>query len=156
MTFFQRIISTHPSGAVIIIRLMVGAVFLTEGLQKFLFPEEVGAGRFARIGIPNPEAMGPFVGVVETICGTLILLGLFTRAAVVPLIIIMLVALVSTKLPILLGQGFWGFSLRKVPYYGFWGMAHEARTDWSMLLGSIFLFIVGAGSLSIDRHISRR
>ncbi len=156
MTFFQRIISTHASGAVIIIRLMVGAVFLTEGLQKFLFPEEVGAGRFARIGIPNPEAMGPFVGVVETICGTLILLGLFTRAAVVPLIIIMLVALVSTKLPILLGQGFWGFSLRKVPYYGFWGMAHEARTDWSMLLGSIFLFIVGAGSLSIDRHISRR
>src|SRR5688500_9833600 len=89
--------------------------------------------------------MGPFVGVVEIVCGALILLGLFTRLAAIPLIINMLVAILSTKIPILLGYGFWGFSLRSVPYGGFWGMAHEARTDWSMLLGSIFLLIVGAG-----------
>ncbi|HUE83226.1 MAG TPA: DoxX family protein [Pyrinomonadaceae bacterium] len=156
MTFFEKLISTQASSAVILIRLMVGSVFLVEGIQKFLFPGEVGAGRFARIGIPNPEMMGPFVGAVETVCGTLVLMGLFTRLAVVPLIIIMLVAIVATKVPILIGEGFWGFSLRKVPYYGFWGMAHEARTDWSMLLGSTFLFVVGGGSLSLDAILSKR
>ena len=140
----------------ILIRLMVGAVFLTEGFQKFLFPGEVGASRFARIGIPNPEVMAPFVGVVEIVCGTFLLLGLLTRLAAIPLIIIMLVAILSTKIPILLGHSFWGFSLRNVPYGGFWGMAHEARTDFSMLLGSIFLLIVGAGSLSIDRYLLRK
>ena len=67
-----------------------------------------------------------------------------------------LVAILSTKIPILLGYGFWGFSLRSVAYGGFWGMAHEARTDWSMLLGSIFLLVVGAGSWSLDRHLLSR
>jgi putative oxidoreductase len=150
MTLFQNIISTNAPASVILVRLMVGAVFLTEGIQKFLFPAEVGAARFAKIGIPNPEVMAPFVGVVEIVCGTLLLLGLLTRMAAIPLIINMLVAILSTKIPILLGHGFWGFSLRSVPYGGFWGMAHEARTDFSMLLGSIFLLIVGAGALSLD------
>jgi putative oxidoreductase len=150
MTLFQKIITTNAPASVILIRLMVGAVFLTEGIQKFLFPAEVGAARFAKIGIPNPEVMAPFVGVVEIVGGTLLLLGLLTRLAAIPLIINMLVAILSTKIPILLGHGFWGFSLRSVPYGGFWGMAHEARTDFSMLLGSIFLLIVGAGALSLD------
>ena len=154
MTLFQRISSTNAPASVILIRLIVGAVFLTEGIQKFLFPAEVGAGRFAKIGIPSPEVMGPFVGVVETVCGTLILLGLLTRMAAIPLIINMLVAILSTKIPILLGYGFWGFSLRQLPYYGFWGMAHEMRTDWAMLLGSIFLLIVGAGAWSLDDRLS--
>jgi uncharacterized membrane protein YphA (DoxX/SURF4 family) len=156
MTLFQKIISTNAPASVILIRLVVGAVFLTEGIQKFLYPAEVGAGRFAKIGIPNPDVMGPFVGVVETVCGVLILLGLLTRLAAVPLIINMLVAIVSTKVPILLGHGFWGFSLRQLPYYGFWGMAHEARTDWAMLLGSVFLLIVGAGAWSIDARLASR
>jgi putative oxidoreductase len=72
------------------------------------------------------------------------------------LIIDMLVAILSTKIPILLGSGFWGFSLRNLPYYGFWGMAHEARTDFAMLLGSIFLLIVGAGSWSLDASLRRK
>ena len=153
MTFFQKIIITNAPASVILIRLMVGAVFLTEGIQKFLFPAEVGAARFAKIGIPNPEVMAPFVGVVEIVCGTLLLLGLLTRLAAIPLIINMLVAILSTKIPILLRHGFWGFSLRSLPYGGFWGMAHEARTDFSMLLGSIFLLIVGAGALSLDARL---
>jgi uncharacterized membrane protein YphA (DoxX/SURF4 family) len=118
-----------------------------------MFPGEVGAGRFAKIGIPSPDVMGPFVGVVEIVCGALILIGLLTRLAAIPLIIDMLVAIVSTKIPILLGYGFWGFSLRNVPYYGFWGMVHESRTDFSMLLGSIFLLIVGAGAWSLDARL---
>ena len=153
MPFFYKLMRTNAPSSVILIRLTVGAVFLSEGIQKFLFPDEVGAGRFAKIGIPSPEVMGPFVGVVEAVCGALILLGLLTRLAAIPLIIDMLVAILSTKIPILLGHGFWGFSLRNLPYYGLWGMAHEARTDWSMLLGSIFLLIVGAGSLSLDRRL---
>ena len=150
----NKILQTNASGSVILIRLVVGGIFLSEGVQKFLYPAENGAGRFAKIGIPSPDVMGPFVGVVEIVCGALILIGFLTRLAAIPLIINMLVAILSTKIPILLGQGFWGFSLRNLPYYGFWGMAHEARTDFSMLLGSVFLLIVGAGALSIDAKLT--
>jgi len=156
MTLFERITLTDAPAATLLIRLIVGAIFLSEGIQKFLFADENGIGRFAKIGIPNPELTAPFVGVVEIVCGALILLGLLTRLAAVPLIINMLVAIVSTKIPILLGYEFWGFSLRKVSYYGFWGMAHEARTDFAMLLGSIFLLIVGAGKLSVDARLARQ
>jgi putative oxidoreductase len=141
----RRLMETNAPRSVILIRIIVGAVFLSEGIQKFLYPAENAAGRFAKIGIPSPDVMGPFVGVVEVVCGALILIGFLTRLAAIPLIIDMLVAILSTKIPILLGHGFWGFSLRTLPYYGFWGMAHEARTDFAMLLGSIFLLIVGAG-----------
>jgi putative oxidoreductase len=153
MMIYQKIFQTYGPAAVILIRLMVGGVFLAEGIQKFLFPNEVGAGRFAKIRIPAPDVLAPFVGVVEIVCGALILLGLVTRLAAIPLIIDMLVAILSTKIPILLGHGFWGFSLRSLPYYGFWGLMHEARTDLSMLLGALFLLIVGGGSLSLDARI---
>lgn len=155
-TVFEPVITTNAPAATLLIRLAVGSVFLSEGIQKFHFPEEVGAGRFAKIGIPNPDVVAPFVGAVEIVCGTLLILGLLTRFAALPLIIVMLVAIVSTKIPILLGYEFLGFSLRKVPYYGFWGMMHEARTDLAMLLGSIFLLIVGAGRLSIDAYLSEQ
>lgn len=155
MKAYQRIIETRAPAVVILIRLMVGGIFLSEGIQKFLFAEENGAGRFAKIGIPSPDIMAPFVGVVEIVCGALILLGLLTRLAAIPLIIDMVVAIISTKIPILLGYGFWGFSLRNLPYYGFWGMAHEARTDFSMLLGSLFLLIVGAGAWSVDYRLMK-
>ena len=84
------------------------------------------------IGLPAPELLANFVGVVEIVCGALILLGLLTRLAAIPLIIDMLVAIVTTKLQILLGHGFWGLALRDLSHYGFWSMAHESRTDWAM------------------------
>jgi len=130
-------------------------VFLSEGIQKFLFPNDLGVGRFIKIGIPAPQVMAPFVGLIELVCGTLIILGLLTRLVAVPLIIDISVAILSTKTPILLGHGFWRFSLSKLPSYGFWSMAHEARVDYAMLLGSIFLLIVGAGAWSIDAGLSR-
>jgi len=147
----------HPAAprATILIRLMVGAVFLTEGLQKFLFPAEVGAGRFTRIGIPDAELLGPLVGAIESVCGALVLLGLFTRAAVLPLLGVMAVAFVTTKLPILLGHDLGPFHVRKLPYYGLWGFAHETRTDFAMVLGSIFLLLVGAGPWSLDERRTR-
>ena len=136
-------LETKAPAAVILIRIMVGAVFLSEGIQKFLFPAIRGAGRFIKIGIPTPEILGPFVGGVEIVFGALLLLGLLTRFAAIPLIINMLVAIATTKIPILLEKGFWE-------------MAHEARTDFCMLLGSLFLLLVGAGVWSVDHKLSRR
>lgn len=124
-----------------LVRLMVGSVFLSEGIQKFLFADSLGVGRFTKIGIPAPAVMAPFVGVVEIVCGCLVLAGLFTRIAAIPLIINMLVAISTTKIPILLEKGFWS-------------MAHESRTDWSMLIGSIVLLLVGAGGWSMDAMVS--
>ena len=118
----------------------MGAVFLSEGIQKFLFPNDLGVGRFVKIGIPAPQVMAPFVGVVEIVCGALIILGLLTRFAAIALIIDMLVAISTTKIPIMLKSGFWA-------------MAHESRTDYAMLLGAVFLLIVGAGRASMDARI---
>jgi putative oxidoreductase len=148
--------STRAPAAVVLIRVMVGMVFLTEGVQKFLYADELGAGRFVKIGIPAPEVMGPFVGVVEIVCGGLLILGLLTRLAAIPLIINISVAILSTKIPMLLGQGFCGFALAKLPRYGFLSMMHEARTDFSMLLGLLFLLIVGAGGWSVDAWFMRK
>jgi uncharacterized membrane protein YphA (DoxX/SURF4 family) len=151
---FRRLLETHAPTAVFLIRLMVGMVFMSEGIQKFLYPARLGAGRFATIGIPTPEIMGPFVAYVETICGACVLLGLLTRLTALPLLIDISVAIVSTKLPILLGRGVWGFQRPRLESYGLWSMLHEARTDFSMWLALVFLLIVGAGAWSIDRRIA--
>lgn len=139
----DRLTHTRIELSTLLIRLMVGAVFLSEGIQKFLFAEEVGSGRFAKIGLPFPEILGPFVGTTEIIAGTLLLLGLFTRLAAIPTLVIMLVAISVTKIDIGLEQGVWE-------------MLHASRTDWSMLIGSIFLLIRGGGMASVDLQINKR
>ncbi len=152
----SMIFATRAPGWSILIRLVVGlVVFFPEGIQKLVFPEILGAGRFANIGIPFPQIMGPFVGIVETICGALVILGLLTRLAAIPLIVIMIVAIVSTKVPILLGHELWIFHLPKLARYGFWSMMHEARDDFGMLLGSLYLLIEGGGKWSLDALLSR-
>ena len=144
----KRLLATNAPSATILIRIVVGGVFLTEGIQKFLYPAQLAAGRFAKIGIPFPEIMGTFVGGVEVICGALVILGLLTRLAAILLLINISVAILSTKIPVLLGYGFWGFSLPKLPRYGFLSMTHEARADLAMWFGLLFLLIVGAGKKS--------
>src|SRR5881296_2486582 len=147
----RRLFSTNAPAATVLVRLLTGSVFLSDGIQKFLYPTELAAGRFAKIGIPAPQIMGPFVGACELVCGALLIIGLLTRLAAIVLLIDISVAIVSTKIPVLLGHGFWGFSLMKLPRYGLWSMMHEARTDFSMWLGLLFLIIVGAGrKLSFD------
>jgi putative oxidoreductase len=153
---WREILDADAPRAVALIRAAVGVVFASEGIQKFLYPDALGAGRFAKIGIPAPEVMGPVVGAVELVCGSLILAGLVTRLAAVPLIIDMLVAIASTKVPILLGQGYWLFAKPSTSKLGLWSMLHEARTDLSMLLGSLFLLVVGAGAWSLDAIARRR
>lgn len=140
---FGKLLHTNAPSAVLVIRLLVGAVFLLEGIKKFLFVDQWGAGRFARIGIPAPQFLGPLVGVVEIVCGLLLLAGLLTRIASIFLIIDISVAIASTKIAILLKNGFWP-------------MEAEARTDYSMLLGLVFLLIVGAGTWSLDAWLSSR
>jgi len=134
---------------------MVGPVFLFEGLQKFLYPAIRGAGRFEQMGFPAPEFFGYFVGSLELACGLLILLGLLTRLAAIPTAIIMTVAIVTTKVPVLLGHGFGPFGVRDAPVYGFLSMVHEMRTDWAMLLGSVILILGGAGAWSLDAWRAR-
>lgn len=133
----KKLLSTDNSQTTILIRLMTGAVFLSEGIQKYLYPMALGPGRFEKIGLPAPEFLGYFVATFEIICGLMILLGLLTRFASMPLIIIMTVAIATTKTDFLINDGFWK-------------MMHESRTDWSMLLGSIFLLIRGGGRWSFD------
>jgi len=147
---------TSESGWTILVRLLVGlVVFFPEGIQKLAYPALLGAGRFTKIGIPFPDLMGPFVGVVETVCGALIIVGLLTRLAAVPLIIIMIVALISTKLPILLGRDVGMFHLSAdMKRTGFWSAMHESRADLTMLLGCIYLLIVGAGKWSLDHRMA--
>ena len=137
MTLRDNSSPTPAPAAVVLIRLLVGAVFLSEGIQKFLFPAALGVGRFMTIGIPAPELLAPFVGLVEIACGSLLIIGLATRLAAVPLLVDIVVAIATTKVPMLFKSGFWA-------------TAHEARTDYSMLLGLVFLLVVGGGPWSLD------
>jgi len=131
---------TDTAKTTILIRLMVGAVFLSEGIQKFLFPALRGAGRFEKIGFPSPEFLGSFVGLFEILAGLLILAGLFTRLGALITLVIMLVAFATTKSAVLRQEGIWE-------------MLHGSRTDWAMLLGSLFLIFKGGGAYSADRKI---
>jgi putative oxidoreductase len=140
---WAKILRTDAPAAAIVLRFLVGLVFFLEGTKKFLFATQWGAGRFARIGIPHPQLMGPFVGAVEIICGFLLLIGLLTRLASLLLLIDIFVAILTTKIPLLLRSGFWP-------------MEAEARTDYAMLLGLIFLLIVGAGSVSLDHRFAKK
>jgi uncharacterized membrane protein YphA (DoxX/SURF4 family) len=129
--------------ATLLIRILVGWVFLSEGIQKFLFPDSLGVGRFEKSGIPSPEVMAPFVGVVEIVCGSLLLIGFVTRLATIPLLVDIAVAIYSTKIVTFAKNGFWG-------------TLHEGRTDVSMLLGLVFLLLVGAGAWSLDAGLVER
>jgi putative oxidoreductase len=138
----QTLTRSAAPAATILIRILTGAVFFSEGIQKFLFPDALGVGRFAKIGIPEPAMMAPFVGVVEIVFGAFLLLGFLTRLSALPLLIDISVAIATTKVPMLLDKGFWA-------------AAHEARTDVCMLLGLIFLLLVGAGPWSVDSSLFR-
>jgi putative oxidoreductase len=129
--------------AALLVRVMVGWVFFSEGIQKFLYPAALGVGRFSKIGIPLPGTMAPFVGLVEIVCGALLLVGLGTGLAVWPLLIDIVVAIATTKVPMLGKQGFWA-------------AIHEGRTDLCMVLGLLAVWQLGAGAYSLDALVRRR
>ncbi len=136
----HKIFKINQIPGYMLIRLILGYVFLVAGLQKFVFPDEMGPGRFIEMGFPAPEFTAYFVGFFETLGGLLILIGLASRLAAIPLAITMVVAIITTKIP-QLADGFWTF-------------AHAARLDISMLLTSIFVIYNGSGRNSVDEKYS--
>lgn len=136
------ILNTVNDNKVILIRLIVGLVFLSEGIQKYLFPELLGTGRFLQIGFTHPGFWAYFTGTFEIICAACILTGLFVRLATIPLIIIMFMAFITTKWPILITKGFWA-------------MTHEYRTDFALTILLVYLLISGAGNWSLDRNLNK-
>lgn len=148
-TLFDWILDADSHRANLVVRLLVGLVFLPEGVKKFLFPEQWGAGRFERIGFPAPEAMAYFVGGVEVVFGLMLLAGLLTRLATIPLIIDISVAIATTKIPL-----FWRATAVSTKI-GFWSMQAESRTDFAMLMGLLFLLFAGGGLLSLDARLNR-
>lgn len=143
MKFLNSLMKTDSDRATILIRFIVGYIFITEGIQKFVYSDSLGVGRFIKIGIPYPEIMAPFVGGCEIIFGSFIFVGFLTRLATLPQIIIMLTALATTKLAVLSEKGLLTFS-------------HESRNDLLILFGLIFILIKGAGSLSVDYKLIKK
>lgn len=125
----------------ILVRLMVGAIFLIEGILKFTQPAELGVGRFTHIGLPFPGVLAPLVAVVEIVCGAALVLGVYAGDAALALLVVILVALVTTKVPILLGHPLGRFAPPQLGRYGFFAFMHEARTDLCMLLGTIAILV---------------
>ena len=138
--FINSLIYTVNDNGTLLVRLVVGLIFLTEGIQKYLFPELLGTGRFLKIGFSDPAFWAYFTGTFEIICGTFVLFGLLTRIVSIPLFIIMLTAFVTTKWPLLINKGFWV-------------MAHEYRTDFALTLLLIYLLIYGGGGWSVDSKL---
>ncbi len=134
--------TTNDLGATLIVRIVLGYVFLVAGLQKFIFPDDMGPGRFEEMGYSFPAFTAYFVGFFETAGAILILVGLATRFAAVPIIIIMLTAIVTTKFPILADDGFWSF-------------AHALRLDFSMLMCALFMWFAGADKRSVDARLMK-
>jgi putative oxidoreductase len=133
------IFNTNNIKGYILIRIILGYVFLVAGIQKFIFPDDIGPGRFAEMGFPIPEFTAYFVGFFEVLGGLLILIGFASRLAAVPLAVTMVVAIITTKFP-QLSEGFWTF-------------AHAARLDITMLLTSLFVIINGSDKNSVDQKI---
>jgi len=146
MNSLLRFFFNPPQGpaSIVLIRLAVGLIFLTQGILKYSDPN-MGVARFTRIGFPHPYFTAHFVGSFEILCGALVLLGLWTRAAAVPLLIVIATAITTTKVPELFRAS-----------QGFWYMVSDARTDFAMLCSLLFLISVGGGAWSLDARRGTR
>jgi putative oxidoreductase len=133
----------------ILIRVIVGVVFLTEGILKFVRPGELGVGRFAHIGLPWPHLLAPFVGAVEIAAGGALILNFFSGDAALLLLVVILTAIVTTKVPILLGHHLGPFGPPKLDHYGFLSFIHEARTDLAMLFGLVAIVLDSGMRISL-------
>ena len=138
----------------LVMRLMVGGVFLSEGILKFVYPNQ-GVGRFTKLGIPVPELTATFIGGLEIVGGIFLIAGLFTRVIAIPFIVEMVVAILTTKIALYLGTSPLPLP-PALPKVGFWAVMHETRSDYAQILTSIFLLVVGPGSWSIDALLRRR
>jgi putative oxidoreductase len=138
---------TAPRAA-LLVRLMAGGVFLSEGILKFVYPNQ-GVGRFTKLGLPFPEFTATFIGTLEVVGGLLLLCGLATRLFAVLFVVEMIVAIVTTKISLYFGTSPLPLP-PSPPRVGWWAVLHESRSDWAQLLTSCFLLIAGPGPWSLD------
>ena len=124
--------------SIFLIRLAAGLIFFTQGILKFTDPR-MGVDRFTRIGFPHPFFTAHFVGTIEIVCGLLLLLGLWTRAAALPLLIVITTAIATTKIPELFRAN-----------QGFWFMVSDACADFAMFCSLLFLILMGGGARPFD------
>jgi len=134
--------SSRSTLALLLLRCVPGLVFLTEGIQKFLFPASLGAGRFTKLGFSHAAFWSSFTGSFEIACGLLLIIGWLTRWATIPLLVVMAVVFVTTKWPEWIEKGFWIFT-------------HDYRTDFAMTLTLVAVFLLGAGGWSLDAKRGR-
>jgi putative oxidoreductase len=119
-------------------RLSVGLLFLSTGWGKVHSLDKV-TGFFLKLGIPAPGLNAVVVGYSELFCGALLVLGLFTRIATLPLIVSMVVAILTAKLPDIHGL----FDL-------------VGADEFTYLCVLMMLLIIGPGQLSLDALLVRR
>jgi putative oxidoreductase len=147
---------TPPDSAprsTILIRCMVGGVFLWEGILKFVYTNQ-GVGRFTKIGIPAPELMAPFIAVLEIVGGMLLISGFLTRLIAVPFVVEMVVAMLSTKVALYYGTS--PLPLPPAPpQIGAWAVLHEIRSDYAQIMSALYLLIAGPGPWSVDAMLAR-
>lgn len=142
LRFFLR--SGQGSASIVLVRLAVGLIFSTQGILKFIDPN-MGVVRFTKIGFPHPYFMAHFVGAFEMVCGLLVLLGLWTRLAAIPLLVVISTAIATTKIPEFFR-----------PSQGLWYMVSDARTDFAMFCCLLFLIASGGGNWSLDGACASR
>jgi uncharacterized membrane protein YphA (DoxX/SURF4 family) len=150
--FFTRPPTSGPKST-LVIRLMAGCVFLSEGLLKFAFANQ-GIGRFTKLGMPMPGLLAPAIALLEIGGGALLITGLGTRLLSAPFIIEMVVAILSTKISLFFGTS----PLPKPPappFTGWWAVLHESRSDYAQLLCCVFLLVSGPGPWSLDAVLQR-
>lgn len=135
------IFSTDSDNKIIVLRLLVGLVFISEGIQKFLFLEILGPGLFKELGFSNAFFWAYFTGSFEILCGSLVIAGFVTRIACLPLLVIMATAFFTTKLPTLATRGLWSF-------------LHLNSLDFVIDVLLILILLAGAGKWSIDHKYS--
>jgi putative oxidoreductase len=140
----------------ILIRVVVGLVFFTEGILKFTQPGEFGAGRFAHIGLPLPQFLAPIVGATEIVAGALMIFGFYAGDAAALLLIVILVAIFTTKVPILLGHHFGRFEPTRLGHYGVLSFLHESRTDLCMLFGCLAVLLDSGTQLGQKKRLFQR
>jgi len=139
---------------IILLRLMAGSVFLWEGILKFVYTNQ-GVGRFTKLGFPFPQPTANVVGLLEIVGGILLITGFLTRPIAIPFVIEMLVAMLSTKIALYMGNS--PLPLPPVPpQIGLWAVLHEIRSEYAQLMTTMFLLIAGPGRWSLDALLIRQ
>lgn len=158
MTLSERLLQTQlfqreVSPWAIILRIGVGLIFLTEGLNKFIHPSERGSGRFMELGFPAPELVANAIGIVEIIAGSMLLMGFLTRFAAIFLLGVALNAIILTKIPVLIGAPIGPFTGVDADFFGITGFMYEARLDFLNFMATLYLVAAGPDQRSLDMYL---